>query len=281
MKLSIITINRNNASGLEKTMQSVLSQNCPCFEYVVVDGASVDGSVDVIRKFVPAYGERLKWVSEPDNGIYNAMNKGMKMASGEYIQILNSGDKLAADDVTAHMLEELERNGKPSILYGNEMKEYPNGKRIVDKGLEGKEITMFGLFSGTLNHDAAYIKADLFKKLGYYDETLKIVSDWKWFLQAIVFGGEKPVYTDVIMTVDDMTGISETNLALRNEERQKVLRSLVPGPILSDYEQYSFQINQINRLMRHPWAYKIVWFLERCLFKWERVFSGQNYTSRA
>ena len=70
-----------------------------------------------------------------------------------------------------------------------------------------------------------------------------------------------------------MTGISETNLTLRNEERQKVLRSLVPSPILSDYEQYSSQIGQINRLMRHPWAYKLIWFIERCLYKWEKWFA--------
>ena len=268
--LSIITINRNNVSGLEKTMRSVLSQNEGAFEYVVVDGASTDGSVELIQHLIPAFGDRLKWVSEPDAGIYNAMNKGMRMASGQYIQILNSGDILAAEDVTVRMIAELERNGWPAILYGNEIKEFPDDRRIVDKCFEGKDITMLGLFRGSLNHDSAYIKAELFEKYGYYDETLKIVSDWKWFLQAIALGEEHPVYTDIDLTVDDMTGISETNLALRNEERKKVLQALVPGPILSDYEKYSFQLDQIDRLNRHPWAYKIVWFLERCLFKIEK-----------
>ena len=268
--LSIITINRNNVSGLEKTMRSVLSQNEGTFEYVVVDGASTDGSVELIQHLIPAFGDRLKWVSEPDAGIYNAMNKGMRMASGQYIQILNSGDILAAEDVTVRMIAELERNGWPAILYGNEIKEFPDGRRIVDKCFEGKDITMLGLFRGSLNHDSAYIKAELFEKYGYYDETLKIVSDWKWFLQAIALGEEHPVYTDIDLTVDDMTGISETNLAMRYEERKKVLQSLVPEPILSDYEKYSFQLDQIDRLSRHPWAYKMVWFLERCLFKIEK-----------
>ena len=98
MRLSIITINWNNATGLEKTLQSVASQTFKEFEYVIVDGASTDGSVEVIRKYESQFAH-LKWVSEPDTGIYNAMNKGIRMASGEYIQILNSADCLASEDV--------------------------------------------------------------------------------------------------------------------------------------------------------------------------------------
>ncbi|MBQ7550846.1 MAG: glycosyltransferase [Bacteroidales bacterium] len=103
MKLSIITINRNNAAGLEKTMQSVAAQTFKEFEYIVVDGASTDESVEVIKKYEPQFAH-LKWVSEPDSGIYNAMNKGLCMASGEYIQILNSADCLAAYNVVEKML---------------------------------------------------------------------------------------------------------------------------------------------------------------------------------
>ena len=95
MKLSIITINRNNAAGLEKTMLSVAAQTCKEIEYIVVDGASTDESVEVVKKLEPQFAH-LRWVSEPDSGIYDAMNKGIRMASGYYIQILNSGDCLAA-----------------------------------------------------------------------------------------------------------------------------------------------------------------------------------------
>ena len=102
MKLSIITINRNNAAGLEKTMKSVAAQTFKEFEYIIVDGASRDDSVEMIKRYQSEFTQ-LKWVSEPDSGIYNAMNKGIQMASGDYIQILNSGDCLAADDVTERM----------------------------------------------------------------------------------------------------------------------------------------------------------------------------------
>jgi len=269
MHLSLVTINRNSAAGLEKTLQSVASQTFKDFEYIIVDGASSDGSVEVIKKYEPQF-LHLKWVSEPDSGIYNAMNKGIRMASGNYIQILNSADCLAAPDVTERMLAALEKAGQPSILYGNMVKCFPDGKKVVDQSFAGQEITMRGMFSGTLNHDPAYIRRDLFEKYGYYDETLKIVSDWKWYLQAIVFGTEQPQYVDIDVTLFDMTGISETNLDLSKTERKKVLETMLPKAILADYEQYNFPIDQIERLQRHSWAYRMVWFLERCLFKVER-----------
>ena len=107
MKLSIVTINRNNAVGLQKTMQSVASQSFRDFEYIIIDGASTDNSVEVIKNLEAEF-DHLKWVSEPDTGIYNAMNKGIRMATGEYVQILNSADCLAAEDVIERMLGAME-----------------------------------------------------------------------------------------------------------------------------------------------------------------------------
>lgn len=270
-KLSIITINRNNAAGLEKTMQSVARQTYKEFEYIVVDGASTDESVEVIKKYEPQFAH-LRWVSEPDKGIYNAMNKGLHMASGDYIQILNSADCLASEDVTGRMLEALEKVDYPPILYGNMVKCFPDGRKMVDKGFAGHEITMLGMFSSTLNHDPAYIRRSLFEKYGYYDETLKIVSDWKWYLQAIILGGETPQYVDICVTLFDMTGISENPESKEKirEERQTVLKALIPSAYLRDYERYASDISMMRRIHRHPWAYKLVWFLERCLFKLEK-----------
>ena len=270
MVLTIITINRNNAAGLEKTMQSVLSQTRKDFEYVVVDGASTDDSVAVIKHQAPAFGDRLKWISEPDKGIYNAMNKGIGMATGEYIQILNSGDSLVSPDVVEKMYAALEKSGRPSILYGNMLKDFPDGHVHRDKGFEGEDITLLSLYIGTLNHSPAYIRRSLFDQYGLYDESLKIDSDWKWYLQAIVFGEEKPVYVDIDVTLFDMTGISETNTALTKAEREQVLKELVPPTVLADYDAWVPSIRQMRRIKRHPWAYKIVWFLERVLFKLEK-----------
>ena len=269
MILTIITINRNNASGLEKTMQSVASQTCKEFEYVVVDGASTDGSVEVIKGIAEAFGDRIKWVSEPDKGIYNAMNKGIGMATGEYLQFLNSGDILFSARVVEKMFGSLEQNLYPSMLYGNELRARKRGI-LRDKGFAGRDIYFFDLYHSGMNHSPVYIKKDLFERYGLYDEDLKIVSDWKWFLQSIVFQGEKPVYTDIDVTLFDSTGISRTNIELLYEERRKVLEDCVPPWVLKDYDYIGCPIEQIVRIKSHSWSYKIFWLFERCLFKYEK-----------
>ena len=269
--LSIITINRNNAEGLEKTIQSVGKQVFKDFEYIIVDGSSSDNSTAIIKKHEGTFLDRIKWISEPDTGIYNAMNKGISMASGEYVQFLNSGDCLVSEDVTEKMISALEQKGFPNILYGNMLKELRRGQLMRDRCFAGQDISFLGFYTGTLNHSPAYIKRSLFEKYGMYDETLKIVSDWKWYLQAIILGGEIPAYADIDVTLFDMNGISETNKELEKAERVQVLTTLIPAPILSDYYQWTFPIEQMKRLKRHPWVYKVVWFVERCLFKFEKL----------
>ena len=284
MKLSIVTINRNNAAGLEKTLKSVALQTCKDFEHVIIDGASTDNSVEVIKQYVentnnqpsgllsgaegPITHHQIKWISEPDKGIYNAMNKGIRMASGDYIQILNSGDSLCNEHVVEKMLKALEDCQYPSLLYGNMIKVVSDGQVIGKSGRV--EYSLRQYYSSTMNHDCCYIKRSLFDEYGLYDESLKIVSDWKWFLQAIGLGKVKPVYADLDVTLFDANGISETNLDLRNKERRLVLENVLPPAVLADYDKHAFDMDQMDRLRRHGWAYKMTWFLERCLFKFEK-----------
>ncbi len=323
MKLSIVTINYNNAVGLRKTLASVASQTYPHIEHIIVDGGSTDGSVEILRAYPhplpkgkgevsgdkyptqnPAH--KVIWVSEKDNGIYNAMNKGIRMATSEYIQILNSGDILAAPDVTERMMAALEahkvkgerlevkgeENGKadapastpytlhptptetsspiqnlPAIFYGNMTKVNASGQVVGKSGYTEYSLRQF--YRSTLNHDCAYIRADLFEQYGLYDENLKIVSDWKWYLQTIGLGRVKPEYVDIDVTIFDDGGISETNLTLRNKERRQVLEELLPPAVLWDYDMHAFEMEQMNRL--HRWKlYPIVYFMERVCFKFEK-----------
>lgn len=333
MKLSIITINYNNAEGLRKTLASVASQTYPNIEHIIVDGASTDGSVDVIREYVKASPQpslegkvrHIIWSSEPDKGIYNAMNKGIEIALGKrivnsfnrselvedknkgremginsfnrselaastpytvhptpsqlcehYIQILNSGDLLAAPDVTERMmaaLNELMNEGvnelrEVPILYGNMIKKDYTTGRILGKSTE-VEYSLRQYYASTMNHDCCYIRRDLFETYGLYDESLKIVSDWKWFLQAIGLGRVKPVYVDIDVTIFDASGISETNLALRNQERRQVLEKLIPPAVLADYDAHAFEMELMKRLRRWK-LYPLVFFIERVLFKLEK-----------
>ena len=270
MILSIITINYNNAAGLEKTMQSVLSQTSDDFEYVVIDGGSNDGSLDVIKRFEKEFGTRINWVSERDKGIYNAMNKGIRKAQGEYLEFLNSGDCLVDDQVVERMVGELIKRNYPSIIYGNMLKSMPDGKILRDRCFAGEVITLQGMYHGCLNHSPAYIRASLFEKYGLYDESLRICSDWKWYVSAIVLGTERPEYVDTDVTLFDMTGISETNKGLLDSERSALLREMIPSGILADYDKWYSSVNMIKRLSKYPAVFNLVRFMERSLFQIEK-----------
>lgn len=275
MKLSIITINYNNAEGLRKTLASVAEQTYRDIEHIIIDGGSTDGSVGAIKEYVAASPKKdpfckhtIKWVSERDNGIYNAINKGIRKATGAYIQILNSGDILAAPDVTERMVAAIEKAEYPELLYGNMIKkDYTTGK-IIGKSGE-VEYSLRQYFSSTMNHDCCYFRRDLFDTYGLYDESLKIVSDWKWFMQVIGLGKVKPIYVNIDVTIFDASGISETNLELRNRERRQVLEELLPPAILADYDAHAFDTVQMDRLHKHH-IYWLVYFIERVLFKFEK-----------
>lgn len=274
MKLTIITINCNNAEGLAKTLESVNSQVCKNFEHVIIDGASTDNSVDIIHQYEDASIKRV-WISEPDSGIYNAMNKGIRMASGEYIQILNSGDCLYSDDVVQEMLtalDSLEKShvGEIMLLQANMMKDF-GSYYMCDKGFQGRKPTMMDFVRGTINHNPVYVRRSLFDKYGFYDESLKIVSDFKWYLQVVILGNEPLDYVDIDCTTFDMTGISETNFALREKEREAVLQELIPQNILLDYKQWYSGVEQLKRIKSYTLVDKLFWFVERCLFKYEKM----------
>lgn len=291
MKLSIVTINYNNFAGLHKTLASVAAQTYSDIEHIIVDGASTDNSVEVIKEYVDNV-ERINelknersviWSSEKDNGIYNAINKGTKRATGDYIQILNSGDILAAPDVTERMMAVLDSlNINPlditknvSILYGNMLKSY-DGKTIINRDTCGNGMytpeSFLYFYKGTLNHDCAYIRRDLFEKYGLYNEEMKICSDWEWYVRAIVLGGEKAVYTNIDVTIFDMNGVSEShgkNAELIKKERREYLEKILPASVLHDYDTFSLPIIQYQRLKKyHLWP--LVHFFERFLFKLEK-----------
>jgi len=238
--ISIITINYNNLEGLKKTMSSVFEQTLQEFEYIVIDGGSTDGSTEYIER----HKDKIDyWVSEKDSGIYNAMNKGIKVATGEYMLFLNSGDWLYENTVLDKIADKL---SGCDVLYGNMVKVFPNGKQLLDKGVNGNEITFKTFADGTLNHSSSLIKRDLFIKYGFYDENLKIVSDWKFFLITLGLNNAVIKYVDYSLSYFDMTGISNSNIKLRNNERLKVLREEIPFPIYADYLKFKEQEKKLN-----------------------------------
>ncbi len=256
--------------GVERTLASVARQQ-PAemnVEHVIIDGASTDGSVERIRAYAAAFHPyKVVWVSEPDKGIYNAMNKGIRMAEGDYIQVLNSGDCYAAEDVIMRMAKALQAANYPALLYGNMLRMQADGA-VQNKSGE-LPYSLWHYYCSTMNHNCCWIQKQLFDQYGYYDEELRIVSDWKWFLQVIGLGNVRPVYTDIDLTHFNLGGISEQQLALRNAERRKVLEEILPPAVLADLDRHAFDIEQMNRLRKHH-LYGFTYLIERTLFKLEK-----------
>lgn len=227
MILSIITINYNNLEGLKRTVNSVVSQSFKDFEWIVIDGGSTDGS----RELIEQYADRFAyWVSEQDKGIYNAMNKGIKVAKGEYLQFLNSGDWLCDETALDRCFS---HHFSADIVYGN-LYSAKEGKRIGDY-FQSKDLTFRMLLSSTIMHSATFIRKEIIVK-ELYDESLHIVSDWKFFLRQAL-KNKTFEYIDEFVTFFDTTGISATNMDLNSFERKKVIREEVSSLILADYKR--------------------------------------------
>ena len=167
-------------------------------------------------------------------------------------------------------------NGCTATALDEMIKAFADGKRVRDCGFAGEVPTMYGFIRGTLNHDPVYIRRSLFDKFGYYREDLPITADWRWYVEAIPFGGVVPSYVDIDVTIFDMNGISETQIERREKERDEELQRILPIGVYKDYQNYCFPIEQVRRLQRHPLAYKLFYFVERVLFKLEKRKNRQQ-----
>lgn len=261
MILSIITINYNNAVGLGETIQSVVNQTFSDFEYIVIDGASTDESVDIIKK----YSDKINyWISEPDKGIYNAMNKGIYQAEGEYLLFINSGDYLYNEFVLSEIFK---LNISGDLVYGDLHRRFPNGETDIVKMPDYAHIGF--MMKSTLTHPTTLIKKSLFQKYGVYREDLKIVSDWAFFLKIIAFGDVSQQHIPIIISSFAMDGICSTNQVVVEIERAKVLNDYFSPELVElihNYEIYrTFYFKEMFLRLR---KLKYIFGLLRSPSKW-------------
>ncbi|MBO7467835.1 MAG: glycosyltransferase [Bacteroidaceae bacterium] len=260
ISLSIITINRNNLAGLDKTLCSIAGQNNICFEHVIVDGASFDGSANLISEYAEHSTYPVKWVSEPDSGIYNAMNKGIRMSTGDYLLFLNSGDILCNEEVVEHIFPLLDGT---DIVIGQVNVVNSDGKIQQNVGLKDNDLTLFSLYLYGIPHQGCVIKKDLFNEY-LYDESLKINADWKFFLQTIIIQDASVNFVPLTIADYDGMGISSTNHELLLKEREEIFLETIPTRIASDYVKvfpHYYEAYRVEWLLRHPFFYRVyrVW----------------------
>lgn len=258
-RLSIITINYNNVKGLAKTLRSVAEQSCHDFEYIVIDGNSTDGSKKVLEDFKKTVSH---FVSEPDSGVYNAMNKGIRLASGDYLLFLNSGDQFANRNVIEKILPILGENF--DLVYGNLIYSLNNVPKTIFTPSEKLGLAFF--LNSFVPHPSTFIKRNLFDKIGFYNEKYKIISDWEFFLKAVVIHQVIYKHVDFSITDFDNSGISSDsdNLKMIEKEKTNAYNTLFPNlknEIQSLKYAESRRILQIKNIQQnHPVLWKVFKF---------------------
>jgi glycosyltransferase involved in cell wall biosynthesis len=257
MKISIITVNKNNREGLLNTLQSVIYQTFNNYELIVIDGLSDDGSKETIQ----LYADKIKyWISEKDNGVYHAMNKGIDKAMGKYCLFLNSGDTLKDENSLSDLYKS---EGNEDIIFGNIEQE---GANIVFPEV----ITLYNLRWGTLPHPATLIKRELLIKLGKYNENNKIASDWEFWLKAIILNHCSYKHINQTIARVEQAGLSaKTNF----DEGYRILYSIFPRRILDDYDRFKEIGAEDNHKMFNWLSHQK--FLFRCI-NWLYKFSGKG-----
>lgn len=228
--ISVITINYNDNRGLERTIKSVQNQNFSNFEHIMIDGNSNDGSKEVIEKYKTQFSYSI---SESDDGIYNAMNKGIMASKGEYLLFLNSGDDLTDNDALNRISRWLFDS---DIIYCNINVIGINSKKVKKCP---EQLSFEYLYSNVPPHQATFTSRKLFDSVGYYDETLKIVSDWKFLILAVCKKNATYKYIDTIISNFYEGGISsvQENKLLLKQERADVIK-----------EEFSVFTNDLNKI---------------------------------
>lgn len=223
MKLSIITVNFNNAAGLAKTLESVRTQTFRDFEQIVIDGGSTDGSVELITNHAATL---CHWVSERDSGPYDAMNKGARNARGEWLLFLNSGDALAEADVLREVAPLLTDGGQ-DICVGAHLATWPDGRPPILKSLNGV-IDRHHFYRRTVNHQSTFIGRAVFERFGPYDTSYRIIADREFFARATL-AGVRCRTTSILIAHYDMSGIStQAKISGELQKETRRLQQLYP-----------------------------------------------------
>lgn len=213
MKISIITVTFNSEKTLADTIESVLNQTYPNIEYLIIDGNSKDRTMDVVRRYLQANDERIKVLSEPDKGIYDAMNKGIRMASGDVIGILNSDDFFTSHSIIESVAHAFEQDSSLDMVYGDV--HFVNDDnpdkcvRYYSSKIFRPWMFRFGMMPA---HPSCYIRRECFEKYGLYSLDYKIASDFELLLRFIYKAKIKIKYLPLDFVTMRMGGVSTAGL---------------------------------------------------------------------
>lgn len=265
-KISVITVNFNDKKGLSKTLESVTNQSYKDFEFIVIDGGSTDGSKELIEQ----YQDKIThWVSEKDKGVFDAMNKGIRLAKGEFLIFMNGGDcfynNSVLEDVSSSLTSEFD------IYYGDNYKESGNSKRLKTYP---EKLSFSFFYTSSINHQSTFIRRTLFDEHFYYNEDYKIASDWEFFIYAICHKNVAYKYLKKTIAVYDFTGIS-SNPKFRDlyNEEKKVTFQKYFSAFEEDYKEVDVLNSKRFLQFQHLKENKVTWKLLKAFISLLLLFS--------
>ena len=247
MKISLITATYNSASTLRDTMQSVVNQTFKDVDYIIVDGGSKDGTLGIIKEFETLFADHLRWISEPDKGIYDAMNKGIKMATGDVVGILNSDDFLASDDVLEKVDVTFTNNPTVDGIYGDvRYVKWDETSKTV-RMFSGKNFTRKKLCWGKMPpHPSFYVKKQCYEKFGLYSLNYPICADYDMFVKMFWEGNINAKYLPQVFVNMRNGGTSSSGISVHKKimkERMACVKEHnLPSNFLMQSSRYIFKV---------------------------------------
>lgn len=209
MKVSIITVTYNRNATLQHTIQSVLNQTYDNIEYIIIDGASTDNSISIIQKYESKFDGRLKWVSEPDKGLYDALNKGIKIATGDIIGILHSDDFFTTNNIIEQIVSSFQNNKECDAIYGDvhyvKSENLNKCIRYYSSKVFHPKLMKLGFIPA---HPTFYMKRECYQQFKWYKTNYKIAADFEFLLRVIYKGKIRIQYLPIDMVTMRTQGIS-------------------------------------------------------------------------
>lgn len=252
MVISIITATYNSAKTVRDTFRSVLSQDYEDFEYIVIDGGSKDGTVDIIREYEPVFGSRMKWISEPDSGIYDAMNKGIRMATGEVVGLLNSDDFYTSNIILSSVAAAM-KDAKLDAVYGDihYVRDYDLKKcvRYYSSRPFRRVWMRFGFMPA---HPSFYCRREVYERYGMYDLEYKVAADFECLLRFIYIHRIKTKYLPLDFVTMRTGGASTSGMASHKRIMYDHLRAFKKNKVYSNVVFESMRyIYKVCEIMKH------------------------------
>lgn len=229
-KITIVTVNYNNVSEIEKTILSVINQEYKNIEYIIIDGGSTDGSMEVVKKYQNSIH---RVVSEKDSGIYNAMNKGINLAGGEYINFMNSGDTFSNNQVLSKVFANCD---DADIIYGH-MNRVINDK-IISYKIHPEKLTYSYLIERSINHQSMFVKMSLAKKLPF-NEKYTWIADWDFLIRVFHLGATTKCVNTPVANFD-ITGLSNsirTPDDIHEQQFNQTIKELLPEHLINELKE--------------------------------------------